>query len=145
MIQRQLFLEGVKVLTSGTHNPNGVNRSSSLFKLDPLLDSNGVLRVGGRLSRSKVTSNKAHPVALPKTINITEAVVIWSHESIGHGERALTLNNLRKNGIWVVGANAVVRRIIHKCMTCRKLREKFGDQKTSDLLKGSHCGVDMFG
>ena len=101
-------MEGVKALTSGTHNPNGVNRSSSLFKLDPLLDSNGVLRVGGRLSRSKVTSNKAHPVVLPKTINITEAVVIWSHESIGHGERALTLNNLRKNGIWVVGANAVV-------------------------------------
>ena len=75
MIQRKSFLEGVKALTSGTHNSNGVNRSSSLFKLDPFLDSNGVLRVGGRLSRSKVTSNKVHPVVLPKTINITEAAV----------------------------------------------------------------------
>ena len=65
----------------------------------------------------------------------------------------MTLNNLRKNGIWVLGANAVVRRIIHKCVTCRKLRGKFGDQKISDLLKErcceappfTHCGVDIFG
>ena len=153
MIQRNSFLEEVKALSSGTHNSNGVNRSSSLFKLDPFFDSNGILRVGGRLRRSKLTSNEAHPVVLPKTSNITEAVVIWSHRTIGHGGRGLTLNNLRKNGIWVLGANAVVRRIIHKCVTCRKLRGKFGDQKMSDLPKErcceaapfTHCGVDMFG
>ena len=153
MIQRKSFPKDVKALSSGTHNTNGVNRSSSLFKLDPFLDNNGVLRVGGRLSRSKLTSNEAHPVVLPKTSNITEAVVIWSHETIGHGGRGLALNNLRKNGIWVLGANAVVRKIIHKCVICRKLRGKFGDQKMSDLPKERyceattfpHCGVDMFG
>ena len=121
-------MEEVKALGSGTHNYNGVNRSSSLFKLDPFLDSNGVLRVGGRLRRSKLTSNEARPVVLPKTSNITEAVVvIWSHEKVGHSGRGLTLNNLRKNGIWVLCANAVVRRIIHKCVTCRKLCGRFGD------------------
>ena len=153
MIQMKSFLEEVKALSSSTHNPNGVNQSSSLFKLDPFLDSNGVLGVGGRLSRSKLTSNEANPVVLPKTSNITEAVVIWSHAAVGHGGRGLTLNNLRKNGIWVLCANAVVRRIIHKCVTCRKLRGKLGDQKMSDLPKErcceaapfTHCGVDMFG
>ena len=153
MIQRKSFLEEVKALSSRTHSSNGVNQSSSLFKLDPFVDSNGVLRVVGRLSRSKLTSNEAHPVVLPKTSNITEAVVIWSHEAVGHGGRGLTLNNLRKNGTWVLSANAVVRRIIHKCVTCRKLRGKLGDQKMSDLAKErcceaapfTHCGVDMFG
>ena len=135
MIERNSFLEEVKALSSGTHNSNGVNRSSSLFKLDPFLDRNDVLRVGGRVRRSKLTSNEAHPVVLPKTSNITEAVVIWSHRIIGHGGRGLNLNNLRKNGIWVLGANAVVRRIIHKCVTCRKLHGKFGYQKMSDLPK----------
>ena len=43
MIQRKSFLEEVKALSSSTHSSNGVNRSSSLFKLDPFLDSNGVL------------------------------------------------------------------------------------------------------
>ena len=153
MIPKKSFPEEGKALSSGTHNTNGVNRSSSLFKLDPFLDSNGVLRVGGRLSRSKLTSNEAHPVVLPKTSNITEAVVIWSHETIGHGGKGLTLNNLRKNSIWVLDANAVVRKIIHKCVICRKLHGKFGDQKMSDLPKErcceaapfTHCGVDMFG
>ena len=54
MIQRKSLLEQVKVLISGIHNSNGVNQSSSLFKLDLFLDSNGALRVGGRLSRSKL-------------------------------------------------------------------------------------------
>ena len=124
MIQRKSFLEEVKALSSGTHNSNGVNRSRSLFKLDPFLCSNGVLQVGGRISRSKLTSNEAHPVVLPKTSKIIEAVVIWSHEIIGHGGKGLTLTNLRKNGIWVLGANVVVRRIVHKCETSRILRGK---------------------
>ena len=87
MIQRKSFLEEVKVLSSGTHNSYGVNQSSILFKLDLFLDNKGVLRVGDRLNRSKLTSNEAHPVVLPKTSNIEEAVVIWSHEIIGHGRR----------------------------------------------------------
>ena len=96
MIQSKSFLEEVKALSSSTQNYNGVNRSSTLLKLDPFLDSNGVLQVGGRLSRSKLTINEAHEVVLPKTSNITEAVVIWSHETIGHSGRGLTLNNLRR-------------------------------------------------
>ena len=122
MIQRKSFLEEVKALSSGTHNSNGVNRSSSLFKLDTSLDKNGVLRVGGRLSRSKLSSKLFRGSS-------------WSHGTIGHSGRGLTLNNLRKNGIWVLSANAVVRRIIHKCVACRKLHGKFGDQKMSDLPK----------
>ena len=72
---------------------------------------------------------------------------------MGHGGRGFTLNNLRKNSIWVISVNAVVRRIIHECVTYRKLRGKFGDQKMSDLSKErcckaapfTHCGVAMFG
>ena len=88
-----------------------------------------ILRVGGKLSKSELTSNKAQPVVLPKTSNITVPAVIWSYEAIGHGARELTLNNLRKNGIWVLSANPVVKRIIHKCVICGNLRENFGDQK----------------
>ena len=79
-----------------------------------------------------MTSNEAHPVVLPKNSNITEALVIWSYRIIGHGGKGLTLNNFRKNAIWVLGANAVVGRIIHKCVTCRKLCGKCGDQKIKD-------------
>ena len=64
----------------------------------------------------------------------------------------MILNNPRKNSIWVLSANAVVRRIIHKFVTCRKLHGKFGDQKMPDLPEERcyeaapfpHCGYDMF-
>ena len=65
----------------------------------------------------------------------------------------MTHNNLRKNGLWVISANSVVRRTIFRCVTCRKLRGALGYQKMADLPKDkyievprfTHCGVDMFG
>ena len=74
------------------------------------------------------------------------------HFSVAHGERVLTLNHLRNNGIWIISANAAVRRVIHRCVTCRKLRGKTKFQKMADLQVESctevppftYCGVDMF-
>ena len=65
----------------------------------------------------------------------------------------MTLNSLRKNGLWVISANSVARRTIFKCSTYRKLRGASGYQKVADLPKDrcieappfTHCGVDMFG
>ena len=39
--------------------------SSSLYKLDPFLDGNGVLRVGGRLRRASLTEDVKFPIILP--------------------------------------------------------------------------------
>ena len=65
----------------------------------------------------------------------------------------MTLNNLRKNGLWVISANSVVRRTIFRCVTCCKLHGTFGYQKMADLAKDrcieaptfTHFGVDLFG
>ena len=48
-----------------------IHRSSSLFKLDPFLDTDGVLRVGGRLKISMLDINEVHLVILPKANLIT--------------------------------------------------------------------------
>ena len=106
-----------------------IHRSSSIFKLDPFLDTDGVLRVGGRLKRSMVDINEVHSGILPKANLITEAIVTWYHENVAHSGRSMTLNNLRKNDIWVISANPVVRRIIVRYVKCRKLRGAFGYKK----------------
>ena len=80
-------------------------------------------------------------------------IIQWSHHSVAHGDRGMTLNHLRQRGIWIVNANSVVRHLIHKCVICRKLREKRGYQKMADLPQErcteaapfTYCGVDMFG
>ena len=72
-----------------------IDRSSSLFKLHPFLDNDGVLRVGGRLKRSMLDINKVHPVILPKANLITEAIVTCCHENVAHSGRSMTLNNVQ--------------------------------------------------
>ena len=149
MLQQHSFNHEISSLKSNTI----IHRSSSLFKLDPFLDTDGVLRVGGRLKRSMLDINEVHPVILPEANLITEAIVTWCHENVAHSGRSTTLNNLRKNGFWVISANSVVQRTIFRCVTCRKLRGAFGYQKMADLPKDrcikappfTHCGVDMFG
>ena len=80
-------------------------------------------------------------------------IVEWCHKKVAHGGRGLTINKIRGNGFWVVRCNTIVRSLIEKCVKCRLLREKLGEQKMADLpndrtLNGppfTNCGVDMFG
>ena len=131
MLQQHSFSHEISSMKSNTK----IHRSSSLFKLDPFLDTDGILRVGGRLKRPMLDINEVHSVILRKANLTTEAIVTWCHENVAHSGRSMILNNLRKNGLWVISANSVVRRTIFRCVTCRKLRGTFGCQKMADLPK----------
>ena len=62
-------------------------------------------------------------------------------------------NELRSSGYWVMQGNSLVRGIISKCVMCRCLRGKVGEQFMADLPSDrlqeeppfSYCGVAMFG
>ena len=43
-----------------------VQKRSSLSNLDPFVDADGVIRVGGRLENSQLESKVKHPVVIPK-------------------------------------------------------------------------------
>ena len=73
MLQQNSFSHEISSLKSNTIK----HRSRSIFKLDPFLDTDGVLRVGGRLIRSMRDINQVHPVILPKSNLITEVIVTW--------------------------------------------------------------------
>ena len=69
---------------------NRVPRTSSIHQLDPFLDKDGVLRVGGRL----VKSNLSHelPVLVPKGCNISQLIIRFYHEKTAHSEKGITIN-----------------------------------------------------
>ena len=71
ILQQHSFSHKISSLKSNTT----MHRSSSLFKLDPFLDTDRVLRVCGRLKRSMLEINEVHPVIFPKANLITEAIV----------------------------------------------------------------------
>lgn len=150
MVQGQCFRNEVASLKS---KEGKVSTTSSIFQLDPFIDEKGLLRVGGRLKRSNLQENNKHPLLLPKTHAVTDAIIHWCHEKVAHGGRGQTLNKLRSCGYWIVHGNAVCRRIIYFCVTCRKLRGKLSSQKMADLPADrvteappfTYCGVDLFG
>ena len=114
MVQDQSFASEKKHLLEDKM----VARGSSIVKLDTFLGHKGIVRVGGRLKRSYLAENESYPVILPKKCNISGMVARWGHQCVGHGVRELTLNDLKKSGVWIISVNSMVQHIIRKCFAC---------------------------
>ena len=93
LIQVKSFGEEIRVLSANSDSRIEINKSSKLHKLDPLLDSDGLLRGCGRLGKCRLSHSEAHPLVLLKQSNTSKVIIRWCHENITHGARAMTLNN----------------------------------------------------
>ena len=128
-------------------------KSSAIFRLDPFLDRQGVLHVGGRIRQASISDEVKHPVILPKSEHISMLIIRHFHEATEHQGRGFTLNEIRSSGYWIVGCSTLVSRLIHNCVTCQKLRAAVQEQKMSDLPSDrlepappfTYCGADYFG
>lgn len=146
--QHRAFTEEIAALKMGS----AVKKSSPLHKLSPVLQD-GVLRVGGRLSRSAMPEHAKHPAILPKHHYVTQLIIRQIHEDTGHSGRNYTLSHLRQQ-YWVPSANTAIRRLVAKCVVCRRLSGNRGEQHMADLPRDritpdhppfTNVGVDFFG
>lgn len=127
--------------------------SGPLGKLDPYKDSNGIIRVGGRLNLSDIPGQCIHPAILPKTSHVTEIIIRHFHHKVKHQGRGIMINEIRASGYWVIGAISTVSSAIRRCVTCRKLRGKLQEQRMAELPHDrlesappfTNCAVDYFG
>ena len=130
-----------------------MSKESPIYGLDPFLSDNVVLSVGGRLRNSSLNRNLMHPILLPWRSVITSRIIEWCHNKSDHSGRNITLNEIRCHGFWMINGNAAVRSHIYHFVTCRKLRDKLGEQKMADLPEErwsdavyfTYVGIDMFG
>ena len=68
----------------------------ALKKLSPFLDSEGVVRVGGRLQRSSYDYSVKHPILLPKRSNLTRLIVVFYHKMLRHSGYSEVLGRIRQ-------------------------------------------------
>lgn len=80
---------------SRLQNGKGVKGCSHIYRLCPLLED-GVLRVGGRLSRSSMPAEAKHPIILTKDFPISDILLRHIHQVVGHGGRNHMLSKLRE-------------------------------------------------
>ena len=132
-------------------NPN-TTPSSPLSKLDPYKDSNGVIRVSGRLDLSDVPGQCIHPAILPKTGHVTEIVIRHYHHKYRHEGRGIATNEIKASGYRIVEATSAVSFAICTCVTCCTLRGKLQEQRMAELPHDrletvppfTNCVVDYF-
>ena len=127
-------------------------KCSPLKKLCPFIDNHNILRIGGRINNSASSFDVKHPIVLP-ACTVTDLLVADIHVTIGHLGRETILNHLRQK-YWLIKANTTVRKIVNKCITCKKIHGKPGEQIMSSLpeirVSGDvpaffHTGLDCFG
>ncbi|KAL7852287.1 hypothetical protein SRHO_G00180720 [Serrasalmus rhombeus] len=146
--QQKKFHEEILALKMNRH----VRKGSHLCKLNPVM-IDGILRVGGRLRRAAIPEEAKYPAILPKDHRISELIVQEVHKETCHGGRNHVLSQLRQK-YWIPNATALIRKVLSKCVTCRRLQGGTGQQLMADLPTNrvlpdeppfTKTGVDYFG
>ena len=124
-----------------------------ISNLDPFLDHDGLIRVGGRLLRADIPLVEKHPLVLPKKSHVTMLIIDHFHQLCQHQGRHITAATIRTAGYWVQHGSKTIAGILHRCVVCRRLRGPFVQQKMADLPveRGApsppytHVACDVFG
>ena len=140
-------------ITAIKQNSN-LSTASPIKPFSPILDQFGILRVGGRLSEGSASLGfPTQPILIPKNHHIAILIIRYFHQLVHHQGRHITEGAIRTGGFWLLGGKRMVSRVIHLCVTCRKLRGKAMTQKMGNLPPDrihpsppfTFVGVDLFG
>ncbi|XP_044575175.1 uncharacterized protein LOC123258984 [Cotesia glomerata] len=130
----------------------GETKNLRLRCLNPFIDSNGLLRLGGRLKHAPISFSKKHPILLPSRHYVTDLIIRETHEKLYHSGIQSTLSNLRHK-FWLLDGKNQIRKIVKNCVTCIRhqpvvLQGKMANLPSSRVTESaafSHVGVDYFG
>ncbi|XP_054001602.1 uncharacterized protein LOC128888603 [Hylaeus anthracinus] len=115
--QQLFYRQELKLLSAGStlHSAHPFNR------LTAFIDSEGTLRVGGRLAHAALTAQEKHPAILPKETLLTKLIIKNAHKSTLHNGTQLTLAYIRQ-AHWIISGRAPVKSHILKCVMCARQR-----------------------
>ncbi|XP_011687068.1 PREDICTED: uncharacterized protein LOC105449509 [Wasmannia auropunctata] len=130
----------------------GVSHRSPLRRLTPIIDSDGALRVDGRLKHSTLSADQRHPKILPTESHLTHLIVDAIHRRTLHGGTQVTLATIRQR-FWIPRGRQLVRRHIHRCIRCARWRAESPQPLMGSLPRPRvspsrpflHTGVDFAG
>ena len=114
---------------------NPLPRKSKLAGLQPMIDQDGLIRVGGRLDKADLPYEFKHPVVLPKDHPLTLLILRHCHHDNLHAGSALMQSVLRQHGFWVIRAKQQCRSTVRKCVPCARQRAETLTQVMADLPK----------
>ncbi|XP_026476038.1 uncharacterized protein LOC113381302 [Ctenocephalides felis] len=128
---REVFGNLTEQLSSGNQLDTNF---SKLKSLNPFVDAEGLLRVGGRLENADISYDQKHPIILPKNHLVTDLLTRTEHERLFHAGTQTTLANIRLR-YWPIDGRNTIKRIIHGCVKCARFRAACTEQLMESLPK----------
>ena len=116
-------------------------------------DENKVLRCRGRINNSTLPETNKNPILLPSSHPYVDLLIRHTHELVKQSAVSNTLTTLREK-FWILKGRQAVKRVLKKCVTCRKLEGlSYSSYSTPDLPSirvsddppFTHTGVDFAG
>uniref|UniRef100_A0A2S2P1X6 Integrase catalytic domain-containing protein n=1 Tax=Schizaphis graminum TaxID=13262 RepID=A0A2S2P1X6_SCHGA len=111
---------------------NSIVTPSSLAQLAPFVDDHGIIRVGGRLQHSDLSTDAKHPILLSKSSHLAQLIVHHYHHNTLHGGTRLVASLIQRR-FWIVSIRAAIRQIISKCTVCIRYRAAAPQPFMADL------------
>ncbi|GFT65312.1 transposon Tf2-8 polyprotein [Trichonephila clavipes] len=108
-------------------------KSSKLQSLNVFLDSEGILRVGGRLRLQQTLKfEQKPPMLIPKEHHLTSLVIRHFRRVNFHAGQELVLSLIRQQ-FWIPHGKSAVKKELRNCIDCFKLVAKPVSQMMGDL------------
>ena len=103
-------------------------------KYVPFLDTDGILKMGGRIELSDVASSHKHPSFLPRRHWTTRMYIKEKHEELRHMGKDTVFASLQQDwGLWPIGNTGTVGHYLIDCERCRLTQQVRGSQLMSAL------------
>ena len=133
-------------------NQQNLHKKSSLLTLDPFIDPDGLLRVGGRINNAEMSYNAKHPLLIPQKSHLAVLIVSFTHKIMLHAEFQIMIRAIRQ-GYFIPQLKNIIRKCIRCCKSCTVFKQKFKQQIMGSLPPErvqfsppfTHTGVDFAG
>ena len=147
-IQAKSFASEINFLRNGNQSKPLRVEQFALF-----LDDKQILRCRGRINNSTLSLSTKNPVLLPSSHPYVDLLIRHTHERVKHSAVTNTLTTLRE-GFWISKGRQAVKRVLKRCVTCRKLEglpyssynsPDLPSFRVSDDPPFTHTGLDFAG
>ena len=88
-VRSNAYGKEIKLLSKESKLPH----HNKLHQLDLFLDTDGHLKVGGRLCHSTFSDSFKHPIVIPKEHYVTSLIIAHSHERVKPQGKGFTMND----------------------------------------------------
>lgn len=118
-VQREVFDVELRQLKEA----KTIDSNSKLLCLNPILDENGIIRVGGRIGKSAASYDIKHPMVIPSRYQLTELIIRHQHLKQLHAGAEGTLAAVRSK-YWPLASRSAVRNLVRKCGKCFRVKPR---------------------